>query len=126
MMIPVRVMNEEDFQAWLAANRKTEQPSPSAGAVTTLDLVAKDLLFDKESIETPAGEPFDVRLDNQDSVPHNFSIYTDETAATPIFQGDIVQGVANITYSLPGLDAASYFFRCDVHPTTMTGTLTVK
>ena len=127
MQIPVRVMNEEDFQAWLAENRKAEQPSPSAGAVTTLDLVAKDLLFDKESLEAPAGEPFDVVLDNQDSgVPHNFSIYGDESAATTIFQGDIIQGVDKITSNLPALDAGSYFFRCDVHPATMTGTLTVK
>ncbi len=126
MAIPVRVMNEEDFQAWLAENRKTAQPTSSAAAVTTLNLVASNLLFDTDALEAPAGDPFDVVLDNQDTVPHNFSIYTDDSAATAIFQGDMVMGSNNTTYRLPALDAAEYFFRCDVHPTTMTGTLTVK
>jgi len=26
---------------------------------------------------------------------------------------------------VPALDAGTYFFRCDVHPTTMTGTFVV-
>ena len=45
----------------------------------------------------------------------------------PIFQGDLDSGPAPITYnfdapSTPG----TYFFRCDVHPDTMTGQLTVN
>ena len=55
-------------------------------------------------------------------VPHNFAVYTDATASTAIFTGAVVTGPTTTTYtftapSTPG----SYFFRCDVHPTIMTG-----
>jgi len=60
-------------------------------------------------------------------VPHNFAVYTDSSSTTPIFKGPIVTGPTTTTYtftapSTPG----SYFFRCDVHPTTMTGTFVVQ
>jgi plastocyanin len=58
-------------------------------------------------------------------VAHNISIYTDETAATSLFTGDLVTGPNTATYKVGALKAGTYFFRCDVHPTTMTGTFVV-
>lgn len=73
-----------------------------------------------------AGSPFKVVFNNMDSgVPHNFSIYTDETATQALFTGDLVTGPDTTTYAVGALDAGTYFFRCDVHPTTMTGTFVV-
>jgi len=62
-----------------------------------------------------------------DAVAHNFALYTDSSATTKIFQGTIITGPATTTYtfsapSTPG----TYFFRCDVHPTTMTGSFIVQ
>lgn len=126
MQIPVRVVSEEEFASWVAENRE-EEPEESPGGVVTLGITAKDLLFDKDALDAPAGEPFNIRLDNQDAgVPHNVSVYMDESAGRALYEGEIVAGVDSVTYKLPGLDAASYFFRCDVHPATMTGTLTVR
>jgi plastocyanin len=60
-------------------------------------------------------------------MPHNFAAYTDQTANNVIFQGQIVTGPATATYnftapSTPG----TYFFRCDIHPTQMTGQFIVQ
>jgi plastocyanin len=99
-----------------------------AGQNVSVDLVAKNIKFDKSTITVPAGATVTINFDNQDNgIPHNFSVYTDSSAATVIYQGTTVTGPKKTTYtftapSTPG----SYFFRCDVHPTQMTGTFVVQ
>lgn len=84
------------------------------------------MAFDKQTITVPAGATVVVNFDNQDSVPHNFALYTDTTAATPIFVGQVISK-SKLVYKFvaPGTPG-SYFFRCDVHPFTMTGTFVVE
>ena len=108
-------------------------PSASTAAAactpkgTALKLVAHNMLFDTACLAAPAGKPFTIAFDNQDpAIPHNVSIYTDDSATTALFNGDVVTGPKKVTYDVPALDAGTYFFRCDVHPTTMTGTFVVK
>jgi plastocyanin len=88
-------------------------------------IVAVNLLFDPTTFTVPAGEPSIVTMDNQDGgIPHNIAIYTDDSASESLFVGELITGPASIDYELPALDAGEYFFRCDVHPTTMVGTVT--
>jgi copper-containing nitrite reductase len=109
--------------------------SPSAGAATSkcpqsgasLQLVAKNSVFDTDCLTVPAAQAFTIALDNQDpSIPHNVSIYTDSSATKSLFVGETITGPDSTTYEVGPLDAGTYFFRCDIHPTTMTGTLTVS
>lgn len=96
---------------------------PAAGALT---VVARDIAFDTDLIELPADAEVTITFDNQDeAIPHNVAIYTDETAAEPIFVGEIFPGVARIDYTFRSPGPGTYFFRCDVHPTIMTGMVTV-
>jgi plastocyanin len=37
-----------------------------------------------------------------------------------------VTGPTKVDYQIPALAPGTYTFICDVHPTTMTGTITVK
>ena len=82
---------------------------------------------DVRTLNAPAGRALIIAFDNQDAgVPHNVSIYPNASAASALFTGAIVTGPKSITYHVASLSAGSYFFRCDVHPTLMTGTLVVK
>jgi plastocyanin len=59
-------------------------------------------------------------------IPHNFSVYTNSAATSPIFTGQIITGPATTTYTFNAPAAGTYFFRCDVHPTVMTGQFIVQ
>ena len=86
-------------------------------------LAAKNLAFDTDRLTLPAEGEAVIAFDNQDSgVPHNVSVYDGGQA---IFEGEIVTGPATIDYTFPAPAAGQYEFRCDVHPTTMIGTVTV-
>jgi plastocyanin len=105
----------------------TPTPTATTGLNSTVDLAAQNLAFSQSTITVQAGALVTMNFNNMDAgVPHNFALYTDASAATPIFRGELVTGPTTTTYtftapSTPG----TYFFRCDVHPTTMTGTFVV-
>jgi hypothetical protein len=93
---------------------------------TALKVTAMNSVFDSECLAGPAGKPFTIVFDNMDAgIPHNVAIYTDESAATELFVGEVFSGPDKVTYEVPAIEAGSNFFRCDVHPTTMTGTFVV-
>jgi len=93
---------------------------------TKVKVSATATAFDTSCLAAPAGTPFTITFTNNDaSVPHNVSIYTDDTATKALFQGDLLTGPGTTTYHVPKLAAGTYYFRCDVHPTQMFGTFVV-
>ncbi|MFM7717912.1 MAG: cupredoxin domain-containing protein [Actinomycetota bacterium] len=97
------------------------------GGATTSVVVAMGLAFDTSTISLPAGMETTITMDNQDpGVPHNIAIFASSTdLATALFRGDLINGVATIDYTIPALEAGTYYFHCDVHP-TMNGTVVVS
>jgi plastocyanin len=87
-------------------------------------VVARDLRFTAAEVAVPAGTPFQLTFENQESAPHNVAIYTDASARQSRFQGEILSSGTRV-YEVPALAAGSYFFRCDVHP-DMVGTIVAK
>lgn len=84
------------------------------------------LSFDRSCMAAPATVPFTITFDNQENgVVHNVAIYTNSSANTALFRGQYVTGPKSITYRVTALPAGTYFFRCDAHPTKMTGTFIV-
>ena len=106
----------------------TVPPTTTSSSAVTIDLVAQNLAFNMGTITVPAGAKVTVNFNNMDAaVPHNFAVYTNSSAATSIFVGSIITGPTKTTYTFTApTTPGTYFFRCDVHPTIMTGTFVVQ
>jgi plastocyanin len=95
---------------------------------TVIYLKALNIAFNLSTITVPAGALVTIHFTNEDAgIPHNFAVYKSSAAQEIIFQGKVITGVSSTTYnftapSTPG----SYFFRCDVHPSLMTGDFIVQ
>jgi len=106
-------------------------PAASASAATSanpnakvVDISASGVAFSTDKLAAPAGTPFTIHFDNQDSgIPHNVDI-KDSTGAE-VFKGEIFPGPGTRDYAVPALKAGTYKFACTVHP-NMTGELTAS
>ncbi len=118
---------------------QTAQPAAPAGDPEliepfdgqTVEVSAFNITFDTDTITVDADGQVRIRFDNQDdsSVRHNVAVYnssTDLTAVSPGSIGLIFAGpeIDDTVFDVPA--AGEYFFRCDVHPTQMTGTFSVQ
>jgi mono/diheme cytochrome c family protein/plastocyanin len=83
--------------------------------------------FDPTTLEASADKPFTLDFDNQDATaPHNIVIQDPSGAAVQMGDTAFFTGPAEKKYAVPALKAGTYNFLCQVHPSTMKGTLTVK
>ena len=118
--------NHTPLQPPVTAN-VTFTVTSSSQKTDVIYLMAKDISYNLSTITVSAGADVIVHFTNEDSgIPHNFAVYDTSAASKSIFVGQIITGVSSITYnftapSTPG----TYFFRCDVHPTIMTGSFVV-
>ena len=71
---------------------------------TKLSIAAQSSAFSTDCLAAPAGKAFTIAFDNRDAdVPHNVSIYTDDSASTGLFTGDLISGPKKIIYGVPAL-----------------------
>ena len=109
-------------------------PTPAcqpSGSSTTLQIAAPVGAatngFDKTCLAVAAGKAFKVDFTNsdQDSIVHNWALFTDSSGSSQLGGGTTSEPVSpgqTQSYSIKALPAGQYFYRCDFHPTTMTGT----
>jgi cytochrome c oxidase subunit II len=129
MTAPVNVVSAADFDSWVKQQQQSAPTSASPpGPAVTVDLTAENIAFDKKTITVPAGAQVMINFNNKDTgVPHNFAVYTDSSATKSIFIGQIITGPKTVMYTFNApATPGNYFFRCDVHPSIMTGTLVVQ
>ncbi|HLF77848.1 MAG TPA: hypothetical protein VJB57_10205 [Dehalococcoidia bacterium] len=116
---------KEDSTA-VSADGEGEDGAVPSGPVS-VRIVGKDLKFDKRSFSAGAGAQVTVTFDNQDSgVLHNIAFYTNRSASQKIAGTDVKPGpvIDELRFTAP--QPGNAFYRCDVHPDTMTGTMTVR
>lgn len=101
--------------------------TPSSSAANELRLVGSELRFDADTLAAPAGVAFTIVFDNRDrGIPHNVAVYrSGPPAKDPVVATNIEPGPTTQRLAVPALDPGRYFYQCDAHPTTMTGTLMV-
>lgn len=117
----------EVFPTAAPRNETAAPPTPSAPGETVIQLRALNLLFDKRALTATANAPVAVQFDNADAgVLHNFALYNNQTTSQRIFVGELTTGPNVTTYRFTAPGAGTYFFRCDVHPDTMTGSFTAR
>ncbi|MBN9494960.1 nitrite reductase, copper-containing [bacterium] len=111
----------------------TPTPAPSAAATTpasteaqTITLQLKDNFFDPAKLTVKAGQHITFDLKNVGKVPHNLAI-ADKGGNYGDVASDLVRGGEDLKFDWTAPAATGvYNFRCDVHPTQMTGTITVQ
>ena len=101
-----------------------------AGSSTALTITSPDdEKFDKKQLTAPAATRVTLTLVNDSDLAHNWHVYkgSDDTKGS-LAQTEIITGPNkkdSVTFTTPA-NPGRYFFRCDVHPTTMTGFLVVQ
>ncbi len=108
-------------------NQTGNQTGNGTGEPVEVSLTAQNLAFDQSTITVPAGAEVVMTFTNMDTgIPHNFAVYESSAADQSIFVGEIIDsGTTTYRFTAPQ-EPGTYFFRCDVHPTTMTGSFVVS
>ena len=106
----------------------TASIDPNAPTVTvTAPTGAATAGFQPTTLEAKADTAFTLVFDNQDgSAPHNVVISDANNTAVAMGDTAFFTGPEKRTYAVPALKAGTYTFVCQVHPSTMKGTLEVK
>ena len=101
--------------------------TPSGAATAEIKMVA-GTAFDTDELTIPAGTAVEITADNSDGF-HSFAVYESEAAAQngedPIAETENCSAPCKRTVEV-NLSAGEHFFRCQVHTTAMTGTITAE
>jgi cytochrome c oxidase subunit 2 len=135
MQFDVHAMDGAEFDTWLEQKIAEAEASPSPpppgespppGGAPPIAIAAQNIAFDTAELSAPADVPFKIDFDNREAVPHNVAIHEGSPTGPEVFRGEVFTGPDMRTYDVPALAAGTYGFICSVHPTQMTGTLTVQ
>ena len=115
--------------AALLVGAPTEEGGPEVAIALTAPADAITEGFAEKTLSAPSDTPFTIDFDNQEpQVQHNVVITSDDPAKDPaaqtFFTGQLVVGPGQAAYPVNPLAEGTYYFYCEVHPTTMNGTLT--
>lgn len=109
---------------WLNSLTPAEATPPPVSVPAVPEISADSAVsFNTKTLIVPAGRPFELVFTNNDAgVPHNVEIDDSAQRTTVLFDGEVINGVATVTYQVPALDPGDYYFLCKIHP-NMNGTL---
>ncbi len=130
MFFTVKAVSPADFQSWsqseLAKASATPAPAPSGATSISVTAISATAGFQEKTLTAPANTPITFQFTNQDAaVIHDIAIKGANPDGTPWIGMPYAQPGTSVTYQAPALKPGTYTFFCAIHPTTMTGTLTV-
>ena len=118
-------------------SKETGQTPPAGGTpgapATTVDVTQKDNLFEPDKITARTGQGITIKVTNKGINTHNLHIAgpdgqfdtEDDAVIQPVGEGEIKPGQsASLEWTAPD-QPGTIKFRCDFHPTQMTGTINV-
>ena len=75
-----------------------------------------------------AGDAVTLTLTNGGNAPHTLTVYEDEAYTTAGADADTgtVAGGGEGAFTATFNDSKTYYFRCEIHPSQMMGTITVE
>jgi plastocyanin len=96
------------------------------GTAEEVSVEAADFSFSPAEVTVPAGI-VTVKLANSGQAPHTLTVYADEEFSEAVEGAD----TENVSAGEEGgftvaFEAGEYFFRCELHPGQMQGTLTAE
>lgn len=100
----------------------------TAGQPKTIEVTAKEFLFDLTDRDLSIGRPVTYKLSNRGALPHTLTVYTDEEYTKRVPGADTgtvaagKSGQFTVTFDKP----VDYYFQCDIHTTQMRFELTVQ
>jgi plastocyanin len=104
--------------------------TPTGGGATAEIRMVPRIRFDRAELTIAADTETTITAENTDAgVSHNFAVYASRHAAESGEEALAATEVCNAPCSdavTLKLSAGEYFFRCEVHPNHMTGTLIVR
>lgn len=114
----------------LAPAAETEQAGGAGGGGEetgggAITVTAAGTAFDTNELTLAAEGDSAIHFVNEDTVPHNISVYEDDSAENTIFEGELItDDETDYTVPGPGQPGEAYF-QCDVHP-AMNGSVTFE
>jgi plastocyanin len=105
----------------------TATQSGGGGGATFVEIDAADFSFSPDDVTAAAGVDLDFVISNTGAATHTFDLYSDADYTQPVeggSTGNIPSGTVG-EFVIP-LEAGEFFFRCEIHPAQMEGTLTAE
>jgi plastocyanin len=95
----------------------------TGGADDEVQVAMLDFSYDPASFTVPAGVPVKVEARNEGASPHTLTVYTDQEYNDAVDDADTgtISGGEDGEFTAT-FEGGEYYFRCEVHPTQMTGT----
>lgn len=85
-----------------------------------VQITAEGNKFDADCLKAPADRSFRIYLKNNDSDPHNISIYSADPAkdkkAQQLYKGKAVKGPGQEEYAVDAMPGGTYYFQDDKTP----------
>ena len=110
------------------ATEDTGSDDSGGDGATVVEIDAADFSFSPTSVNTEAGVELTFAVANTGDATHTFKLYKDADYRPSAVEGADTGNIESQTIGefKVTLDSGKYFFRCELHPGQMQGTITAE